>query len=298
MRDVLTTALRDALGQLGLTAPDEIHLEQPARREHGDFSSNVAMKLARPAGRPPRELAQQLVDVIDADLPPHVTGAEVAGPGFVNFRLDDGWLHDMVPAVLAAGSDFGRSTLGAGRRVMVEFVSSNPTGPVHAGHARGAAYGDSLARLLEFTGHDVVREFYINDRGVQMQTFAASLLARREGREPDEGGYRGQYIIDWAAQMPDGVDPLEWGEAHALAEQRRVLARMNVEFDEWFSERAMVATGAIDRTLADAARARRGRRRRRRGLAALDRVRRRQGPGAGQERRRVHLPAARHRLSP
>ena len=250
MRDVLTTALRDALGQLGLTAPDEIHLEQPARREHGDFSSNVAMTLAKPAGRPPRELAQQLVDVIDADLPPHVTGVEVAGPGFVNFRLDDGWLHDMVPAVLAAGPDFGRSTLGAGRRVMVEFVSSNPTGPVHAGHARGAAYGDSLARLLEFTGHDVVREFYINDRGVQMHTFAASLRARREGREPDEDGYRGQYITDWAAQMPDGVDPLEWGEAHALAEQRRVLARMNVEFDEWFSERAMVSTGAIDRTLA------------------------------------------------
>jgi len=251
MRDVLTSALRDALGQLGLTAPDEIHLEQPGRREHGDFSSNVAMKLAKSAGRPPRDLAQQLVDVINADLPAHVTRAEVAGPGFVNFRLDDGWLHDMVPAVLAAGPDFGRSGLGAGRKVMVEFVSSNPTGPVHAGHARGAAYGDSLARLLEFTGHDVAREFYINDRGVQMQTFAASLLARREGREPEEGGYRGQYIIDWAAQMPDGADPLEWGEAHALAEQRRVLARMNVQFDEWFSERAMVATGAIDTTLAD-----------------------------------------------
>ncbi len=251
MRDVLTSALRQALEGLGLDAPEEIHLEQPARREHGDFSSNVAMKLAKPAGRPPRELAQDVVDRIAAALPEHVVGVEVAGPGFVNFRLDDGWLHDMVPTVLAAGDDFGRSDLGGGRKVMVEFVSANPTGPVHAGHARGAAYGDSLARLLAFTGHDVEREFYINDRGVQMQTFAASLRARKEGREPEEGGYQGQYIIDWAAEMPDGVDPLEWGERHALEDQRRVLARMNVDFDVWFSERAMVETGAIDTTLAD-----------------------------------------------
>ncbi len=251
MRDVLTSALRQALGELGLDAPTEIHLEQPARREHGDFSSNVAMKLAKAAGRPPRELAQDVVDRINAAPPAHVTGAEVAGPGFVNFRLDDGWLHDMVPAVLAAGADFGRSEIGSGRRVMVEFVSANPTGPVHAGHARGATYGDSLARLLAFTGHAVEREFYINDRGVQMQTYAASLQARKDGREPEEGGYQGQYIIDWAAQMPDGADALEWGEAHALADQRDVLGRMNVHFDVWFSERAMVDTGAIDVTLAD-----------------------------------------------
>ena len=251
MRDVLTSALEQALGELGLAAPDEIHLEQPARREHGDFSSNVAMKLAKAAGRPPRELAQDLVDRINASPPAHVVSAEVAGPGFVNFRLDDGWLHDMIPTVLDAGSDFGRSSLGQGRKVMVEFVSSNPTGPVHAGHARGATYGDSLARLLSFTGHDVEREFYINDRGVQMQTFAASLQARKDGLEPEEGGYQGQYIIDWAAQMPDGVDALEWGEAHALADQREVLGRMNVTYDVWFSERAMVETGAIDVTLAD-----------------------------------------------
>jgi arginyl-tRNA synthetase len=251
MRDVLTTSLQQALAGLGLTAPDEIHLEQPSRREHGDFSSNVAMQLAKAAGRPPRELAQDVVDRITAELPPHVLSAEVAGPGFVNFRLDDGWLHEMIPTVLAAGADFGRSDLGAGRRVMVEFVSANPTGPVHAGHARGAAYGDSLARLLSFTGHQVEREFYVNDRGVQMQTFGASLQARKEGREPSEGGYLGQYIIDWAAQMPDGVDPLAWGEAHALADQRDVLARMNVHFDVWFSERAMVDTGAIETTLAD-----------------------------------------------
>lgn len=251
MRDVLSSALRQALGELGLDAPDDIQLELPAHREHGDFSSNVAMRLARSAGRPPRELAQQIVDRIAADPPQYVLSVEVAGPGFVNFRLDDGWLQEIVPSVLAAGQDYGRSDIGAGRRVMVEFVSANPTGPVHAGHARGAVYGDSLARLLSFTGHVVEREFYINDRGVQMRTFAESLVARREGRAPAEDGYRGEYIDEWASAMPDGVDPASWGEQHALAEQRRVLASLNVEFDTWFSERAMVETGAIDTTLAD-----------------------------------------------
>ncbi len=251
MRTVLTTALRDALTELGIDAPDEIHLEQPARREHGDFSSNVALTSAKRAGRPPRELAQQLVDTIAASLPDHVRGVEIAGPGFVNFRLDDAWLHELVPAVLAAGPHYGRSDVGAGLRVMVEFVSSNPTGPVHAGHARGAAYGDSLARLLEFTGHSVSREFYINDRGVQMQTFAASLAARKAGQEPPEGGYQGQYIIDWAALMPDDADPLSWGEEHALTSIRGVLERMNITYDTWFSERDMVDSGAIATTLED-----------------------------------------------
>ena len=251
MRDVLSSAVRQALGELGLDAPDDIQLELPAHREHGDFSSNVAMRLARGAGRPPRELAQQIVDRIAADPPQHVLSVEVAGPGFVNFRLDDGWLQQIVPSVLAAGEDYGRSDIGTGRKVMVEFVSANPTGPVHAGHARGAVYGDSLARLLSFTGHDVEREFYINDRGVQMRTFGDSLLARREGREPPEDGYKGEYIDEWASQMPDGVDAMRWGEQHALEEQRRVLSSLNVEFDTWFSERAMVETGAIDTTLAD-----------------------------------------------
>lgn len=251
MRDVLTAALRDALSQLGVEPPGEIHLEQPARREHGDFSSNVALTSAKAAERNPRELAQQIVDVVSAGPPPHVTAVEIAGPGFVNFRLDDHWLHDLVGVVIDAGADYGRNDSGADRRVMVEYVSANPTGPVHAGHARGATYGDSLARLLAFCGHDVAEEFYVNDRGVQMQTFAASLAARRAGQEPPEGGYQGQYISDWAELMPADADPLEWGEAHAIADQQRVLGRLGVSFDTWFSERAMVATGAIAETLAD-----------------------------------------------
>ncbi len=122
---------------------------------------------------------------------------------------------------------------------------------MHAGHARGAAHGDSLARLLERTGHRVVREFYINDRGVQMQLFGASLAARKVGEEPPEDGYQGQYVADWAAEMPDGVDPVAWGEERALQDQREVLAAFNVHFDEWFSELSMVESGAIEVTLAD-----------------------------------------------
>ena len=251
MRDVLTSALRDALGRLGIDAPDEIHLEQPAHREHGDFSSNVAMASAKAAGRNPRELAQALADDLSASPPAHVTAVEVAGPGFVNFRLSPGWLHDVIVHVQDLGPDYGRNDLGADRRVMVEYVSANPTGPVHAGHARGATFGDSLARLLAFCGHDVSEEFYVNDRGVQMQTFAASLAARKAGTEPPEGGYQGQYITEWAAEMPDDADPLVWGEAHAIADQQRVLGLLGVSFDTWFSERAMVETGAIQETLAE-----------------------------------------------
>ncbi len=251
MRDELTSALRDALVALGVEPPAEVHLEQPARREHGDFSSNVALASAKAAGRNPRELAQEIADRVAAAPPRHVVAVEVAGPGFVNFRLEPAWLHEVVGRVVEAGEDFGRSDVGGGRRVMVEYVSANPTGPVHAGHARGATYGDSLARLLAFTGHDVAEEFYVNDRGVQMQTFAASLAARRAGEEPPEGGYLGDYITEWASEMPEGADPLEWGEARALADQRRVLGLLGVTFDTWFSERAMVDTGAIDETLAD-----------------------------------------------
>ncbi len=169
----------------------------------------------------------------------------------MNLRLAPSWLHDLVPVVVDAGADYGRSDLGGGRRVLVEFVSANPTGPVHAGHARGATYGDALARLLEFAGHEVGREFYINDRGVQMLTFAASLEARAAGGNPPEGGYLGQYVADWAQLMPAGADALEWGYAHALGEQRRVLELLNVQFDHWFSERDMVASGAIEVTLSD-----------------------------------------------
>jgi arginyl-tRNA synthetase len=252
IRDDLAAALGAALTDLGVTPPDSIELERPARREHGDWSSNVVLASAKPAGRNPRELAAEVAEKLEADPPAHVAAVEIAGPGFVNFRLHDTWLHAVMEDVLAAGTDdYARPDVGEGRKVMVEFVSANPTGPVHAGHARGAVYGDALSRLLERTGHVVERESLLNDRGVQMQSFGASLAARKAGEEPAEDGYQGAYITEWAAEMPDDVDPLEWGYTRALADQQSVLARLNVEFDTWFSERDMVATGAIDVTLED-----------------------------------------------
>jgi len=252
IRDSLAEAVRNALVALAVDPlPEQISLERPANRDHGDWSTNVALASAKRAGRNPRELAAQLVEHLQANPPAHVDTVELAGPGFVNFRLAPTWLHDVLIEVIDGGvAGYARPDLGHGERVNVEFVSANPTGPVHAGHARGAAHGDALARLLERTGHVVTREFYINDRGVQMQRFGESLAARKAGAEPPEDGYQGQYIIDWAAGMPDDIDPVVWGEERAIADQREVLGAFGVAFDEWFSEMTLVESGAITETLA------------------------------------------------
>jgi arginyl-tRNA synthetase len=257
IRDQLAAALRAALSNLEVTPlPDTINLERPARREHGDWSSNVALAAGKKAGWNPRELAGRLAEILNAERPDHVTSVEIAGPGFVNFRLADSWLHDVLVDVRQAGVDgYARAEVGAGRKVLVEFVSANPTGPLHAGHGRGAAYGDSLARVLSRVGYAVTRENYLNDRGVQMQKFVDSLAARRDGVDVPEDGYHGQYVIDWAAEIPDAIDSREalweWGEARAVEDHRQTLGRMNVHFDSWFSERSMVDSGAIETTLAD-----------------------------------------------
>ena len=253
IRDTLATALRSALSTLEIQPlPETINLERPARREHGDWSSNVALACAKAAGWNPRELAGRITEILTADLPAHVNSVEIAGPGFVNFRLADSWLHDVLVDVQTDGVDqYARSEVGAGARVLLEFVSANPTGPLHAGHGRGAAYGDSLARILQRCGYLVTRENYLNDRGTQMQLFAASLQARRDGTPLPEGGYQGEYIIEWAAEMPADADTAGWGEDRAVADHRETLSRMNVHFDSWFSEKSMVESGAIEVTLAD-----------------------------------------------
>ena len=253
IRDTLAAALRSALSTLEIQPiPESVHLERPARREHGDWSSNIALATAKAAGWNPRELAGRMAEVLNADLPAHVTSVEIAGPGFVNFRLADSWLHDVLIDVENGGLEkYATSSVGTGTKVLLEFVSANPTGPLHAGHGRGAAYGDSLARILERCGYEVDRENYLNDRGTQMQLFVASLIARRDGTALPEGGYQGEYIVDWAAELPADADVFEWGEERAVADHRLTLSRMNVEFDNWFSEKSTVASGAIDVTLAD-----------------------------------------------
>ena len=255
IQDNLSAALASACAAEGIDAPAIIGLEQPANRDHGDWSSNLAMATAKQAGTNPRELAGRLVAHLESQEIAHVEAVEIAGPGFINFRLTDSWLHDVLRDVVAAGGDFGRNDSGAGTTVNVEFVSANPTGPLHAGHGRGAIYGDALSALLEWNGFDVVRETYINDRGVQMETYAKSLQARAKGEEPPEDGYRGQYIIDWAAEMPDDLDVddlvavREWGYARAKQDQAEVLASLGIEFDIWFSERTLLDDGRIDTAL-------------------------------------------------
>lgn len=259
IRQQLADALRVQLATAGIPVDGEIHLEEPSRREHGDWSSNVAMANAKRAGRVPRELAAELVDALNANPPAHVDRVELAGPGFVNFHLRPTWLHDVLRSVVDAGTgDFARLTVGAGTKVMVEFVSANPTGPLHAGHARGATFGDALARVLTHAGYEVAREFYINDRGIQMRTMGESMLARASGRPVAEDGYAGEYISKWAEKLSpetvasgDVAAATAVGYACALVDQQEVLRELGVEFDVWFSEMSLMESGAIEQTLAD-----------------------------------------------
>lgn len=246
----LRAALTAAAEAEGLIAPDEIGLEQPGNRDHGDWSSNLALATSKQAGTNPRELAGRLVSQLESQNIANVEGIEIAGPGFLNFRLSNNWLLDVLRDTVSGGADnFAASTVNEGKTINVEFVSANPTGPLHAGHGRGAVYGDALAGLLEWTGYDVTRECYLNDRGVQMQTFGHSLAARKAGHAPDEGGYMGQYIVDWAAEMPDDADPIEWGYARALRDQKETLALLGIVFDVWFSERSLVSDGQLEKSL-------------------------------------------------
>ncbi len=252
IQDVLAESVRAALMALEIDPlPAVVEVARPARPEHGDWSTNVALALAKSTGRNPRELAAAIAGRLEEESPPYVVRVDVAGPGFVNFGLADGWLHDGLRQVVDQGVDgYARHGVGAGERVNVEFVSANPTGPLHVGGGRWAAYGDSLCRLFERCGYVPHREFYINDRGNQIELFVASLAARRTGAELPEGGYPGAYVVEWAAEMPADADPDAWGRQRVIADLAGVLARMNVEFDTWFSERSMVGSGAIDAALA------------------------------------------------
>lgn len=246
IKDQLLDAVANALNALGIDpVPDGVVVERPARREHGDWSTNAALVSAKAAGRNPRELGQALADHLTEHKPPHVEALEIAGPGFVNFRLAPTWLHDVLTEVVDQGErDFARLDLGAGESVNIEFVSANPTGPIHAGGGRWGAYGDSLARIMSRCGYEPHKEFYVNDRGNQTVLFGQSLAARRNGEDVPENGYRGAYIDEWAAEMPADADPTAWGVERSLRDARETLAAMNVEFDTWSSEKALVDRGA------------------------------------------------------
>ncbi len=254
IQDALRAAIAQALTSLGVEPPAKVALERPARPEHGDWSTNVALATAKANQRNPRELAAELCAALEAAKVAHVTAVEIAGPGFVNFRLAPTWLHAVLAQVVTGGVDrYARPDLGHGKRVNVEFVSANPTGPLHAGGGRWAAYGDALVNLLNHCGYQADREYYLNDRGVQMGLFGRSLAALKAGQAVPEDGYKGQYLEEWAAEMPDGADPIEWGYERVKRDLRETLDAAGVHFDTWFSERSLVADGAIDATLTDLA---------------------------------------------
>jgi arginyl-tRNA synthetase len=221
--------LADVLSDL---AGAPVTLERPGDAEHGDYATNVALRLAGAQQRPPREIAGEIAErVVESGL---AERAEAAGPGFVNLWVADDWLTGAVREMGEADAAFGSGSAVATERIQVEMVSANPTGPITVAHARNGAYGDSVARLLEFAGHDVEREYYYNDGGAQMERFYASLDALRRGEEPPEDGYRGAYMDELAAGEGDPV-PAMLGQIEATLE------RFRVHFDTWSKETAVEA---------------------------------------------------------
>ncbi len=219
-------------------------LERPKQAGHGDYATNAAMLLAPVAGAPPRKVAERLETELQERLGASLARVEIAGPGFLNLVLADAWFTDALAHILDAGHGFGGGGASVIERIDVEFVSANPTGPLHVGHARNAAYGDTLARLLGFHGHDVVREFYVNDFGSQVVNLGRSIVARARGEEVPEDGYQGDYVtelaaaIDGAAERP--IDEVSRdGVALMLDRTRASLAAFGVEMDVWFSERTL-----------------------------------------------------------
>ncbi len=243
----LRSAVQDAATDLRGDAPSpraQPSLERPRKAGFGDFSSNAAMLLAPVMGEPPRAVAERLRDAVAARLGDQVEKVDVAGPGFLNLFLADAWYGSALEGILAVGDAYGAGGAGRRERINVEFVSANPTGPMHLGHARNAAYGDAIARLLVFHGHSVAREFYVNDAGTQIQKFAEALRARARGEEPEE--YLAGYVAELAARIPgaattDDLDALgRAGVGLVLEGMRESLAAFRVEpFDVWFSERSL-----------------------------------------------------------
>ncbi len=264
----ISAAVVDALtslveaGELDLPdgVPAEVTVERPRERSHGDYATNAAMKLAKKAGLPPRELAQLLSDRLSEDA--GIAKVDVAGPGFLNITVAAAAQGQVATDVVAAGTAYGSSNTFAGERINLEFVSANPTGPIHIGGVRWAAVGDALGRIFTMTGADVTREYYFNDHGGQIDRFSGSLMASAQGKPVPEDGYGGQYIDDIAeavlARRPDVLDlPDEEarevfraeGVALMFAEIKQSLHDFGVDFDVYFHEDNLHTSGAVDRAV-------------------------------------------------
>ncbi len=240
--------------------PESVTVERPRSKEHGDYATNVALQLAKKAGKSPRELAEELAEELRAA--DGIAGVAIAGPGFLNITVEAGAQGQVAADIVAAGPAYGHSEVLAGQRIDVEFISANPTGPLHLGHTRWAVLGDAIARVLAAAGAEVTREFYVNDRGVQMNHFAESIIAAALGEPTPEGGYAGGYIDDLAQTIEaarPGIFDLpaderrvavrELGYEIQLREQREQLESFNTHFDVWFSENSLHESGSVPDTL-------------------------------------------------
>ena len=247
-------------GSLSGQIPATIKLERPKDRDHGDYATSIALQLAKPAGKNPRDVAQIICDLLAGT--DGISQVDIAGPGFINITLNRADQAELVTTILKATKDYGKGSALAGVRINLEFISANPTGPLHLGHTRWAAVGDSLGRVLSAAGADVKREFYINDRGNQMDLFGASVEAAALGNPIPEDGYQGAYIADLAQEVVASnasITSLPEGERHPafreaayalqLKDQQRVLDTFGTHFDVWFSERSLHDQGAVEHGL-------------------------------------------------
>ncbi len=266
LREEIVTAVKKANLADDTNMPNVV-LETPKDKEHGDYATNMAMQLARIAKKAPRQIAEEIVANIDKSKAA-VSTIEIAGPGFINFYMDKSFLRDIIPLVLEAGSDYGKTNVGNGKKIQVEFVSANPTGDLHLGHARGAAVGDSLCNILEKAGYDVQREYYINDAGNQIHNLTISLEARYYqalglDKPMPEDGYHGEDIVGFGKQLAEEYGDRfvhvseeerhaflrEYGLKKELEKIKNDLAEFRVEFDNYYSETSLYTSGKVIETL-------------------------------------------------
>ncbi|MBD7966304.1 arginine--tRNA ligase [Fictibacillus norfolkensis] len=270
VKQLLKEEIEEAVVKAGLAKKEELPavvLEVPKDKANGDFATNMAMQLARVAKKAPRMIADDLVAHFDKSKA-SIAKVEIAGPGFINFYMDNSYLTELVPTVLKADKDYGRTDHGGGKKVQVEFVSANPTGTLHLGHARGAAVGDTICNILDYAGYNVSREFYINDAGNQINNLATSIEARYfqalgKDKEMPEDGYHGADIIEFGKDLAGEYGDSwlekeeservsffrEYGLTRELEKLKADLAEFRVDFDVWFSETSLYKNGKIDAAL-------------------------------------------------
>ena len=260
-QEQLIAQIRLAIEQaLKIQFSGEIPLERPKNRDHGDYASSIALQLAKVARATPRQIAEALA--VELSVQPNISKVDIAGPGFINFTLNRASQAELINSILQSGRSYGHGSSLAGLNFNVEFISANPTGPLHLGHTRWAAVGDAIARVLSAAGANVTREFYVNDRGVQMDLFGESVRAAALGNPIPEDGYQGEYIGDIAKilvnedptilKLPETEQKIEFRERAykwQLADHQRVLKTFNTNFDIWFSERSLHESGAVEHGL-------------------------------------------------